>query len=164
MIFVIQNESSRPVWWFVIRVWIIMVLSDDKSYCLVSSHIQHGLNYHSDKLGLTWPVQTAGERSLVVNIYSTMCSKVILCKIPKIWGRPSTTFLNYPRSGIWKIIHPCCWYHHTLYFKSYRIYQARYPVTHVTQAGKLRPGTRARHRRTLERGLKASWVWPVRPG
>ena len=28
-----------------------MVLSDDKSYCLVSSHIQHGLNYHSDKLG-----------------------------------------------------------------------------------------------------------------
>ena len=60
MIFVIQNESPRPVWWFVIRVWIIMVLSDDKSYCLVSSHIQHGLNYHSDKVGLrcAWPGQS----------------------------------------------------------------------------------------------------------
>ena len=102
-------------------------------------------------LGLTWPVQTAGERSLVVNIYSTMCSKVILCKIPMIWGRPSTTFLNYPRSGIWKIIHPCCWYHHTLYFKSYRIYQARYPVTHVTQAGKLRS-------RQCTPGHKMHWI------
>ena len=28
-------RDLRPVWWFVILVWIIMVLSDDKSYCLV---------------------------------------------------------------------------------------------------------------------------------
>ena len=86
-----------------------------------------------------WAIQPRGQHS-----QGKCYQKLFLCKIPKIWGRPSTTFLNYPRSGIWKIIHPCCWYHHTLYFKSYRIYQARYPVTHVTQAGKLQspgPGT-----------------------
>ena len=47
-----------------------MVLSDDKSYCLVSSHIQHGLNYHSDRQSWPAPDQTtAGRYSLVVNIF-----------------------------------------------------------------------------------------------
>ena len=113
----------------------------------------------TDKVGprLTRPL--LGNTASWSTFSGEMLSKAILCKIPKIWGRPSTTFLNYPRSGIWKIIHPCCWYHHTLYFKSYRIYQARYPVTHVTQAGKLqspRPGTGGHL--GLSRDLKASWV------
>ena len=51
-IFFIWNENPRPVWWFVILAWIIMVWSDDKSYCLVSSYIEHCLNYHSERVGL----------------------------------------------------------------------------------------------------------------
>ena len=66
-----------------------MVLSDDTSYCLVSSHIQHGLNYHSDKVGrrLTRPDQTTagllGNTASWSTFTREMLSKVIFVQDSK---------------------------------------------------------------------------------
>ena len=80
-IFLIRNESPRPVWWFVILAWIIMVWSDDKSYCLVSSYIEHCLNYHSDRgrVGLHWPGQTRAEHRASWSKFTGKWSKKISC-------------------------------------------------------------------------------------
>lgn len=160
-IFLIRNESPRPVWWFVILAWIIMVWSDDKSYCLVSSYIEHCLNYHSDRgrVGLHWPGQTRAEHRASWSKFTGKWSKKY--PVQDFEDLREAIYHISELSGIRKIIQPCRWYHHTLYFKSYRIYQARYPVTHVTQAAKL-PGI-PRH---WTRDLKASWTGlsGARPG